>query len=70
VLPIFRARCGSCHNANDRRGGLVLDQYGAMMEGGSSGEVIEPGDAELSYLWSLVNHEDTPKMPPKADKLV
>ncbi len=69
VLPIFRARCGSCHNANDRRGGLVLDQYGAMMEGGSSGEVIEPGDAGLSYLWSLVNHEDTPKMPPKADKL-
>lgn len=69
VLPIFRARCGSCHNANDRRGGLVLDQYGAMMEGGSSGPVIEAGDAEFSYLWMLVNHEDTPKMPPNADKL-
>ena len=69
VLPIFRAKCGSCHNANDRRGGLVLDQYGAMMEGGSSGEVIDPGSAEFSYLWMLVNHEDTPKMPPNASKL-
>lgn len=69
VLPVFRARCGSCHNANDRRGGLVLDQYAAMMTGGSSGAVIEPGDGEFSYLWLLVNHEDTPKMPPNADKL-
>ncbi len=69
VLPIFRARCGSCHNSNDRSGGLVLDQYAAMMEGGSSGEVIDPGDGEFSYLWLLINHEDTPKMPPNADKL-
>lgn len=69
ILPIFRARCGACHNASDRRGGLILDQYGAMLEGGSSGSVIEPGDGEISYLWMLVNHEDTPKMPPNADKL-
>lgn len=69
VLPIFRARCGSCHNANDQKGGLVVDQYAPIMEGGSSGSVIEPGDAEFSYLWLLINHEDTPKMPPNADKL-
>ncbi|MEW4490269.1 c-type cytochrome domain-containing protein [Thalassoglobus sp. JC818] len=69
VLPVFRARCGSCHNANDRRGGLVLDQYAGVMEGGSSGEVVDPGSAEFSYLWLLVNHEDSPKMPPNADKL-
>lgn len=69
VLPIFRQRCGSCHNANDRKGGLIVDQYAPIMEGGSSGAVIEPGDAEFSYLWLLINHEDTPKMPPNADKL-
>lgn len=69
VLPIFRARCGSCHNASDRRGGLVVDQYGPLMEGGSSGSVIEAGDASISYLFLLVNHEDTPQMPPNADKI-
>ncbi|MCA8998430.1 MAG: hypothetical protein KDA80_15640, partial [Planctomycetaceae bacterium] len=69
VLPIFRAKCGSCHNANDRKGGLVVDNYASLMEGGSSGAVVEVGDAGLSYLWMLVNHESEPKMPPNADKL-
>lgn len=69
ILPILRQRCGSCHNANDKRGGLVVDQYASLMEGGSSGTSVEPGDAGSSYLWSLVNHESEPRMPPNADKL-
>lgn len=69
VLPIFRAKCGSCHNANDKKGGLVLDNYSAMMLGGSSGTVIEAGDAGNSYLWSLITHTSEPSMPPNADKL-
>jgi len=69
VLPIFRARCGSCHNANDKKGGLVIDDYAALMEGGSSGTVVEGGDADASYLWLLVNHESEPKMPPNSAKL-
>ena len=33
VLPIFRQRCGSCHNANDKKGGLAVDSdYFAMFE--------------------------------------
>jgi hypothetical protein len=69
VQPIFRARCGSCHNGNDRKGGLILDDYAGLMEGGSSGASVEPGDINNSYLWSLVSHESEPKMPPNADKL-
>ncbi|MCA9055450.1 MAG: hypothetical protein KDA75_16530, partial [Planctomycetaceae bacterium] len=69
VLPIFRAKCGSCHNANDRKGGLILDSYAGMMEGGSSGGVVEGGDPDASYLWGLITHESEPKMPPNADKL-
>ncbi|MEZ5940543.1 MAG: c-type cytochrome domain-containing protein [Planctomycetaceae bacterium] len=69
VLPLLRMRCGSCHNANDKKGGLVVDQYAALMEGGSSGSSVEPGDANLSYLFSLVTHESEPKMPPNADRL-
>ncbi len=69
VLPIFRMRCGSCHNGNDKKGGLVLDDYTAMRTGGGSGEVVEPGDLESSYLWSLITHESEPVMPPEQPKL-
>ncbi|REJ74963.1 MAG: hypothetical protein DWQ34_07270 [Planctomycetota bacterium] len=69
VLPIFKARCGSCHNANDRKGGLALDSFATAMEGGSSGTVVEGGDPDASYLWLLVNHESEPAMPPNSDKL-
>ncbi|MBX3437063.1 MAG: hypothetical protein KF861_06205 [Planctomycetaceae bacterium] len=69
VLPIFRARCGSCHNANDKKGNLVLDDYAALRAGGGSGEVVEPGDLDASYLWSLVTHESEPAMPPGQPKL-
>ena len=37
VLPVLRQRCGSCHNANDKKGSLVVDNYAALMAGGSSG---------------------------------
>ncbi|MEZ6056104.1 MAG: c-type cytochrome domain-containing protein [Planctomycetaceae bacterium] len=69
VLPIFRARCGSCHNANDKKGSLVVDDYAALMAGGSSGTVVEGGDADSSYLWGLITHESEPKMPPNGAKL-
>lgn len=69
VLPIFRARCTSCHNASDQRGGLVLDNYSQMMQGGSSGDVIERGDAGNSYLYSLVTHASEPRMPLNGEKL-
>jgi len=69
ILPIFRQRCGSCHNANDAKGGLVLDTYLGTMEGGGSGGVIEKGDATASYLYMLVNHELEPYMPPSQPKM-
>ncbi len=69
IVSIFRAKCGSCHNANDRKGNLVLDDYAAMMEGGGSGTVVEPGDPDSSYLWSLITHESEPKMPPNQPRM-
>ncbi len=69
VQPIFRAKCFACHNPDKKSGGLDLTNYTAMKEGGSSGDVVEAGDAASSYLWLLVNHESEPYMPPKADKL-
>lgn len=70
ILPIFREKCGSCHNANDKKGDLVLDNYGLAMQGGASGEVIRSdGDASLSQLFLVISHQSEPKMPPAQPKL-
>ena len=64
VKSIFRQRCGSCHGPDSKNGDLDVTNYTALMQGGSSGTVIEPGDPDGSYLYSLVTHEDEPVMPP------
>lgn len=69
ALPIFREKCCSCHNADKQSGGLDLTSYGRAMAGGSSGEVIAPGDAEGSYLWQLASHSSEPRMPPQSDRI-
>ncbi|MFZ5833388.1 MAG: c-type cytochrome domain-containing protein [Planctomycetota bacterium] len=69
VKPIFREHCFSCHNQNKATNDLALDAFERLMAGGASGEVIEPGDPDSSYLWLLVSHQDEPKMPPNQDKI-
>ena len=69
VLPIFRQHCLKCHNANDAKGGLAIDSYAALMEGGGSGEIVYDGDAEGSRLYQVMTHDDTPVMPPNQDPL-
>jgi hypothetical protein len=69
VVGVFRARCGTCHNPDKAKGGLNLDNYGAAMQGGGSGKVIEPGDAEGSSLLGAITHQEEPKMPPNSAKI-
>ncbi len=40
IKPIFREHCTSCHNANDKKSGLALDNYASTMAGGSGGESL------------------------------
>ena len=49
VSAIFRQRCVTCHNVNKKSGGLDISTYTNLMLGGSSGDVLEPGDAGSSY---------------------
>ena len=66
VLPILRESCVACHNPDKARSGLVLNNYTKVMEGGSSGAVVKPGDPDGSRLFQLVAHKQEPYMPPKA----
>jgi hypothetical protein len=69
VQPIFRQHCGSCHSTDKKTADLDVLNYTSLMQGGASGAVIEPGDADNSYLYMLVTHTSEPTMPPKQDKL-
>ncbi|MFI5459106.1 MAG: c-type cytochrome domain-containing protein [Isosphaerales bacterium] len=69
VSQVFRSRCGTCHNPDKQKGGLNLDNYGSAMQGGGSGKVIEPGNAENSQLFLSVSHREEPKMPPNSPKI-
>jgi hypothetical protein len=65
VLPLLRDKCLGCHNADKQKGGLDVSTYVKLMEGGSSGVVVKPGDPGDSRLLLLAAHKAEPKMPPK-----
>ena len=69
VKPIFREHCTSCHNANDKKSGLALDTYQAVMTGGSGGEVVTANDLDASRLYALTAHKEQPYMPPNQDMI-
>ena len=69
VLPLLKDKCISCHNVDKKRGGLILNNYLKVMEGGSSGKAVQPGDPSNSLLFKLVTHQAEPHMPPRSPKL-
>ena len=50
IGPLFEARCGSCHGATDSIQDLNLTSYQGVLEGGTSGPAIVPGDPGSSLL--------------------
>ena len=69
IKPVFREHCTSCHNSNDKKSGLALDTYQAVMAGGSGGGVVAAGDLDSSRLYGLVAHKEQPFMPPNQDMI-
>lgn len=69
VLPIFEERCLRCHNQDERKSGLSLESYATALEGGSSGQVIAPGNPAGSRLLRLVMRTEMPFMPPSGEPL-
>jgi Protein of unknown function (DUF1549)/Protein of unknown function (DUF1553)/Planctomycete cytochrome C len=66
IKPILTRSCVSCHGPEKQRGGLRLDSRVATLEGGNSGQVLKPGDADRSRLLRIVAGLDPDvQMPPK-----
>jgi WD40 repeat protein len=68
VQPFFTRWCAECHNAQESAGGLVLESFKAVMEGGAKGAVIVPGKPETSRLVRMIEGKLKPAMPPKKAK--
>jgi hypothetical protein len=68
VRPVLVEHCFQCHSAKAKslKGGLRLDSFDAMRQGGDTGPAVVPGDAGASLLVRAVKYDDDVlRMPPK-----
>lgn len=68
IQPVLDKKCVSCHNPNKSKGDLRLDNYAALMAGGSDGSILSKDDFQESPLLQRIHLPLTEKkhMPPKA----
>jgi len=69
VEPLLQDRCSSCHEPNDKKGGLDVTTFAAMRSGGGSGKTLVPGEPEQSRLYLMVTMQERPFMPKGEDPL-
>ncbi|HEY6489456.1 MAG: c-type cytochrome domain-containing protein [Terracidiphilus sp.] len=69
VAPILEKNCTGCHSSTAHKGGLVLENYEAVMKGGRHGQVIVPRNAETSRLMAMIEGKLDPQMPLDSDPL-
>ncbi len=59
VLPLFKARCFSCHDNRKNKAGLRLDLRAGALRGGESGKpAVVPGDSGKSELIRRITSDD------------
>ncbi len=68
IKPFFARYCLECHNHEEPKGGLNLETYQGLRQGGDNGAVLTPGKADTSRIVHLVEHRAKPFMPPKKAK--
>ncbi len=65
VRPILESHCYNCHGPAKQKAGLRLDSRTAMMRGGESGPILEPGDPGASRLIEVIRYDGDTQMPPR-----
>jgi cytochrome c553 len=67
VRPLLVNNCNNCHSAStNSKGGLRVDDRNGLLQGGSRGPAIVPGEPEKSLLiQAVLQTDDELKMPPK-----
>ena len=67
IIPIFEEKCIKCHGPKKKKGGLRMDSYEAMLEGGDEGICLTPGEPENSLMIEYIHLplDDEYRMPPE-----
>jgi mono/diheme cytochrome c family protein len=66
IQPIIFKNCNGCHTFGGHAGGLRMDTYESLLQGGDNGPVVVKGDPAKSLLVKAVHYNDPDiKMPPK-----
>ena len=65
IVPLFEAKCVSCHGSQKVKGKLRLDSYEAIMKGGEDGSIVTPWVVSKSELYRrvILPPEDDEAMP-------
>lgn len=69
IAPLLRDYCAGCHNGGDYEGGLSVETFVELMEGGETEDqhILVPGKPNESYLLQTLLKTAKPAMPPKKE---
>jgi len=68
VVPILRDYCVGCHNGRELDGEFSVETFANLRAGGESGQsVLEPGNADESFLIRTLLKQEKPAMPPRKE---
>lgn len=67
LVPILEEKCYKCHGPKKKKGGLRMDSYEALLEGGDEGPSLVPGDVSKSLMIEFITLplDDEYRMPPE-----
>jgi WD40 repeat protein len=68
VRPFLARYCVECHNADKLRGGLNMESFKTLEQGGENGAVFVPSKPDESRIVLQVEGKAKPKMPPAKAK--
>jgi hypothetical protein len=70
IKPIFRQYCLKCHGDDKQEAEVNLQDFAALVRGGGSGKIVQPGRASQSVLLDvLITEDEGARMPPATDPL-
>jgi WD40 repeat protein len=69
VLPLLKSSCLACHHGTNAKADLSLETPESILQGGTNGPAIVPGESEKSLLLQVAAHRRKPKMPPPRNRV-
>ncbi len=60
IKPLFKTKCGKCHQQNERKGELDLSSMQGIYSGGETGDDLLATDLDENALWHQIASGDMP----------